>query len=72
MRFYSQPQRFYCVDLHARSMHVYIVDHDGQTNSPLKNALVAFFNPRQVRSTARKIGEYSSILTSHPCDDAVC
>ena len=32
MRFYRQQHRFYCgVDLHARSMHVCIVDHDGQT-----------------------------------------
>jgi len=32
MRFYSQQHRFYCgVDLHARSMHVCIVDADGQT-----------------------------------------
>jgi len=39
-------------------------------NSPLKNAIVAFFNPRQVRSTARKTDEFSSVLASHPCDDA--
>ena len=32
MRFYQQQHRFYCgVDLHARSMHVCIVDHEGQT-----------------------------------------
>ena len=31
MRFYQQQHRFYCgVDLHARSMHVCIVDGDGQ------------------------------------------
>jgi transposase len=30
MRFYTQPHRFYCgIDLHARSMHVCILDHDG-------------------------------------------
>ena len=30
MRFYSQPHRFYCgVDLHARTMHVCILDQDG-------------------------------------------
>ena len=32
MRFYQQQHEFYCgVDLHARSMHVCIVDHAGQT-----------------------------------------
>ncbi len=32
MRFYQQSHQFYCgVDLHARSMHVCIVDHEGQT-----------------------------------------
>ena len=32
MRFYQQQHRFYCgVDLHARSIHVGIVDHEGQT-----------------------------------------
>ena len=32
MRFYQQQHRFYCgVDLHARSMHVCIVDAEGQT-----------------------------------------
>ena len=32
MRFYQQQHKFYCgVDLHARSMHVCIVDQDGQT-----------------------------------------
>jgi transposase len=32
MRFYQQQHEFYCgVDLHARSMHVCIVDHLGQT-----------------------------------------
>ena len=32
MRFYQQQHEFYCgVDLHARSMHVCIVDGDGQT-----------------------------------------
>jgi hypothetical protein len=32
MRFYQQQHEFYCgVDLHARSMHVCIVDHEGQT-----------------------------------------
>ena len=31
MRFYSHQHRFYCgIDLHARSMHVCILDHDGQ------------------------------------------
>ena len=39
-------------------------------NSPLKNAIVAFFNPRQVRSTARKMPILIVILPSHPCDDA--
>ena len=30
MRFYNQQHRFYCgVDLHARTMHVCILDHDG-------------------------------------------
>jgi len=30
MRFYNQPHRFYCgIDLHARTMHVCILDHDG-------------------------------------------
>jgi len=30
MRFYSQPHRFYCgIDLHARTMHVCILAHDG-------------------------------------------
>ena len=32
MRFYQLQHEFYCgVDLHASSMHVCIVDHDGQT-----------------------------------------
>ena len=31
MRFYDHPHRFYCgVDLHARTMHVCILDHNGQ------------------------------------------
>jgi transposase len=31
MRFYSRPHRFYCgVDLHARTMHVCVLDHHGQ------------------------------------------
>jgi hypothetical protein len=31
MRFYQQSHQFYCgVDLHARSMHVCLVDHEGQ------------------------------------------
>lgn len=31
MRFYTGQHRFYCgVDLHARTMHVCILDHDGQ------------------------------------------
>ena len=30
MRFYNQQHRFYCgIDLHARSMHLCILDHDG-------------------------------------------
>jgi hypothetical protein len=30
MRFYSKQHRFYCgVDLHARTMHVCVLDHDG-------------------------------------------
>jgi hypothetical protein len=30
MRFYTQPHRFYCgIDLHARTMHVCILDHQG-------------------------------------------
>jgi transposase len=30
MRFYTQPHRFYCgIDLHARTMHVCILDHAG-------------------------------------------
>jgi transposase len=30
MRFYNQQHRFYCgIDLHARTMHVCILDHDG-------------------------------------------
>jgi len=30
MRFYNQPQEFYCgVDLHARSMYLCILDHAG-------------------------------------------
>src|SRR5260370_935905 len=30
MRFYSRQHRFYCgVDLHARTMHVCVLDHDG-------------------------------------------
>jgi transposase len=30
MRFYTRQHRFYCgIDLHARSMHVCILDHDG-------------------------------------------
>ena len=32
MRFYQQQHAFYCgFDLHARNMHVCIVDHEGQT-----------------------------------------
>ena len=32
MRFYKQQHRFYCgVDLHARSMFMHILDHDGRT-----------------------------------------
>jgi hypothetical protein len=31
MRFYTGQHRFYCgVDLHARTMHVCVLDHDGQ------------------------------------------
>jgi transposase len=31
MRFYTRQHRFYCgIDLHARSMHVCVLDHDGQ------------------------------------------
>jgi transposase len=31
MRFYTRQHRFYCgVDLHARTMHVGVLDHDGQ------------------------------------------
>jgi hypothetical protein len=31
MRFYTGKNRFYCgVDLHARTMHVCALDHDGQ------------------------------------------
>jgi hypothetical protein len=31
MRFYTRQHRFYCgVDLHARTMHVCVLDHDGQ------------------------------------------
>ena len=30
MRFYNQRHQFYCgIDLHASSMHVCVVDHDG-------------------------------------------
>ena len=30
MRFYTQPHRFYCgIDLHARTMHVCVLSHDG-------------------------------------------
>jgi len=30
MRFYTKSNRFYCgVDLHARTMHLCILDHDG-------------------------------------------
>jgi hypothetical protein len=30
MRFYTNPHQFYCgIDLHARSMYVWIVGHDG-------------------------------------------
>jgi len=30
MRIYTQPHRFYCgIDLHARSMHLCLLDHDG-------------------------------------------
>ena len=30
MRFYSRSQRFYCgIDLHARSLHVCVLDQDG-------------------------------------------
>src|SRR2546429_7016801 len=30
MRFYTQPHRFYCgIDLHARTMHVCVLDHEG-------------------------------------------
>ena len=30
MRFYTSQHRFYCgIDLHARTMHVCILDHDG-------------------------------------------
>src|SRR5260370_33145058 len=30
MRFFSQSDRFYCgIDLHAKTMHVCILDHDG-------------------------------------------
>ena len=32
MRFYNQTHRYYCgVDLHARSMFVHVLDHEGQT-----------------------------------------
>lgn len=32
MRFYQQQHQFYCgVDLHAKTMHVCIVNHEGQT-----------------------------------------
>jgi hypothetical protein len=41
--------------------------------SPLKNAVVAFFNLAKRGAklrTARKITTYVAILSSHPCDDA--
>lgn len=32
MRFYNQLHRFYCgIDLHARTMHLCVLDHDGNT-----------------------------------------
>ena len=32
MRTYTQPHRFYCgVDLHARTLFLHVLDHDGQT-----------------------------------------
>jgi transposase len=32
MRFYTNPHKFYCgIDLHARSMYVCILSHDGET-----------------------------------------
>jgi predicted NBD/HSP70 family sugar kinase len=31
MRFYTKPHQFYCgIDLHARSMYVCLVNHDGE------------------------------------------
>jgi hypothetical protein len=33
MRVYTQPHRFYCgVDLHARTLFLHVLDHDGQTH----------------------------------------
>ena len=32
MRLYTQPHRFYCgIDLHARTLFLHVLDHDGQT-----------------------------------------
>ena len=32
MRVYTQPHRFYCgIDLHARTLFLHVLDHDGQT-----------------------------------------
>ena len=32
MRFYNQQHRFYCgIDLHARTLSLHILDHDGQS-----------------------------------------
>ena len=42
------------------------------SSSPLKNAVVAFFNLAKCAAklrTARKITTYVAILPSHPCDE---
>ena len=32
MRLYTNPHRFYCgTDLHARTLYLHLLDHDGQT-----------------------------------------
>ena len=32
MKFYNRPHEFYCgIDLHANSMYVCLIDHDGKT-----------------------------------------
>jgi hypothetical protein len=46
MRFYTNQHPFYCgIDLHARSMYVCILSHDGEILAPFKFQLTLSAQP---------------------------